>query len=94
MSTTLSVRVEPEVKARLDALADATQRSRSFLAAEAIREYVEINEWQLQEIQNAVAEADAGDFVSEDELASLARKWRVAEGGAAQPRRRGVVHCD
>ncbi len=80
MSTTLSVRVEPEVKARLDALADATQRSRSFLAAEAIREYVEINEWQLQEIQNAVAEADAGDFVSEDELASLARKWRVDAG--------------
>ncbi len=80
MSTTLSVRVEPEVKARLDALADATQRSRSFLAAEAIREYVEINEWQLQEIQNGVAEADAGDFVSEDELASLARKWRVDAG--------------
>ena len=80
MSTTLSVRVEPEVKARLDALADATQRSRSFLAAEAIREYVEINEWQLQEIQNGVAEADAGDFVSEDELASLARKWRVNAG--------------
>ena len=80
MSTTLSVRVEPEVKARLDALADATQRSRSFLAAEAIREYVEINEWQLQEIQNAVAEADAGDFASDDELASLARTWRVDAG--------------
>ncbi len=80
MSTTLSVRVEPEVKARLDALADATQRSRSFLAAEAIREYVEINEWQLQEIHNGVAEADAGDFASDDELASLARKWRVDAG--------------
>ena len=80
MSTTLSVRVEPEVKARLDALADATQRSRSFLAAEAIREYIEINEWQLQEIQNGVAEADAGDFASDDELASLARKWRVDAG--------------
>ena len=80
MSTTLSVRVEPEVKARLDALADATQRSRSFLAAEAIREYVEIKEWQLQEIQNGLAEADAGDFASDDELASLARKWRVDAG--------------
>ena len=80
MTTTLSVRVEPEVKARLDALADATQRSRSFLAAEAIREYVEINEWQLQEIQNGVAEADAGDFASDDELVSLARKWRVDAG--------------
>ena len=80
MSTTLSVRVEPEVKARLDVLVDAMQRSRSFLAAEAIREYVEINEWQLQEIQNGVAEADVGDFASDDELASLARKWRVDAG--------------
>lgn len=80
MSTTMTVRIEPDVKSRLDALADATQRSRSFLAAEAIREYVEINEWQLSEIQNGVLEAEAGDFATEDALASLARKWRVDAG--------------
>jgi RHH-type rel operon transcriptional repressor/antitoxin RelB len=34
-STTFTVRVEPEVKKRLEKLARSTGRSRSFLAAEA-----------------------------------------------------------
>ncbi|MGJ7498650.1 CopG family ribbon-helix-helix protein, partial [Variovorax sp. RT4R15] len=36
MSTTMTVRLEDEVKDRLDVLAASTQRSKSFLAAEAI----------------------------------------------------------
>jgi len=51
MSTTMTVRREKEVKQRLDDLADVTQRSKSFLAAEAIREYLENNEWQIREIK-------------------------------------------
>ena len=54
MSTTMTVRLEDDVKDRLDVLADATQRSKSFLAAEAIRTYVENNEWQIGEIQAAL----------------------------------------
>ena len=64
MSTTMTVRLENDVKDRLDALAEATQRSKSFLAAEAIRSYVENNEWQIGEIQAALKEADAGDFAA------------------------------
>ena len=37
MSTTLTIRLDEEVKDRLDRLADSTQRSKSYLAAEAIR---------------------------------------------------------
>ena len=51
MSTTMTLRLEDDVKARLDKLADATQRSKSFLAAEAIREFVENNEWQIRRDQ-------------------------------------------
>ena len=47
MSTTMTIRLDDEVKERLDHLADATHRSKSFLAAEAIRAYVETNEWQI-----------------------------------------------
>ena len=36
MSTTMTVRIENDVKDRLEGLAAATQRSKSFLAAEAI----------------------------------------------------------
>ncbi len=77
MSTTMTVRLDDEVKDRLDHLAEATQRSKSFLAAEAIRAYVENNEWQIGEIQAALVEADAGDFATDKDVAALARKWKV-----------------
>jgi predicted transcriptional regulator len=77
MSTTMTIRLDDEVKDRLDVLAEATHRSKSFLAAEAIRDYVENNEWQIGEIRAAMKEADAGDFASAKEVAALARKWKV-----------------
>ena len=80
MSTTMTVRLEDDVKERLDVLAEATQRSKSFLAAEAIRTYVENNEWQIGEMRMALKEADAGDFASDNEVAALAKKWKVNAG--------------
>ena len=77
MSTTMTVRLEKEVKQRLDNLADVTQRSKSFLAAEAIREYVENNEWQIREIKQALQEADAGDFASDKDIGAIAKKWKL-----------------
>jgi len=47
-SSTMTIRQEADLKARLDKLADATQCSKSYLAAEAVREYIELNDWQLQ----------------------------------------------
>ena len=77
MSSTMTVRLEDEVKERLDQLAEATQRSKSFLAAEAIREFIENNEWQIREIHAALQEADTGDFASDNDITSLAKKWKV-----------------
>jgi RHH-type transcriptional regulator, rel operon repressor / antitoxin RelB len=77
MSTTMTIRIEDDVKDRLDRLAESTQRSKSFLAAEAIREFVEHNEWQIGEIRAAVKEANSGDFASERDVAALAKKWNL-----------------
>jgi RHH-type transcriptional regulator, rel operon repressor / antitoxin RelB len=44
---TFSVRLDHETKARLQKLAKSTGRSRAFLAAEAIQEYLDITEWQV-----------------------------------------------
>lgn len=76
MSSTMTVRLEDDVKSRLDQLAQATRRSKSYLAAEAIRDFVENNEWQIREIQAALQEADSGDFASDEDLAVLRGKWR------------------
>ncbi len=41
MTTVLSVRIDADTKARLDALAKRARRSKSFIAAEAIAAFVE-----------------------------------------------------
>ena len=76
-STTMTIRLESEIKSRLDKLSAATRRSKSFLAAEAVREFVEVNEWQIEEVRMAVKEADAGDFASDKEVRAVFNKWGV-----------------
>jgi len=77
MGTTniLTLRIDSGLKKKLDKLAKSTQRSRSFLAAEAIREYVALNEWQIEEIKKAIKQADAGDFATDEEVEEMFRKW-------------------
>lgn len=49
-------------------------------AAEAIRAFVETNEWQVREIRAALREADAGDFANDKDVAASSRKWKVNAG--------------
>lgn len=74
-SNILTLRVDSRLKKKLDKLAKTTQRSRSFLAAEAIREYIALNEWQIEEIQEAIQQADAGDFATDEEVEAMFKKW-------------------
>lgn len=74
-STLVTLRLDPKLKKQLDRLARATNRTRSFLAAEAIREYVSLNEWQIQEIRKGIEEADRGEFASEEDIARVLNKW-------------------
>jgi RHH-type transcriptional regulator, rel operon repressor / antitoxin RelB len=74
-SAVLTLRVDTKTKNKLDKLAEATKRSKSFLAAEAIERYLEVEAWQIKEIKQAIKEADAGDFVSDAEFAKIVKKY-------------------
>jgi RHH-type rel operon transcriptional repressor/antitoxin RelB len=74
-SAVLTLRLDAKLKSRLDRLSKATQRSRSFVAAEAIREYVTLNEWQIGEIKKALGEADRGEFATAQEVQRTIKKW-------------------
>ena len=76
----LTLRLDSKTKKKLDKLAKATERSRSFLAAQAIREFLELNEWQIEEIKKGLREADAGDFASDAEVERVMRKWTRRAG--------------
>jgi RHH-type transcriptional regulator, rel operon repressor / antitoxin RelB len=60
-STTVSVRIDSASKKRLEKLAKSTGRSRSFLAAEAINEFLDLNVWQVAGIQKAISSLDGGE---------------------------------
>jgi predicted transcriptional regulator len=74
-STTFTVRVEPEVKKRLEKLARSTGRSRSFLAAEALNDYLDVNEWQVAGVKRAIASLDRGEGVSHQEVKDWVDSW-------------------
>ncbi len=58
-SEVVTVRLSPELKVKLDALAASTKRSKSWLVAEAIAQYVEQEAWQSEQIEAAVLLADS-----------------------------------
>lgn len=71
----MSMRLPDELTNQLDLLATATGRTKSFLAGQAIRDYIERELWQITEITQAISEADSGDFASDDEVNSISAKW-------------------
>ncbi len=70
------MRIDPKLKKQLDRIAESTSRSRSFLVAQAIRDYVALNEWQICEIEKGLREADRGDFASDREVEQTLKKWK------------------
>jgi len=73
-SSVLTLRLDAKLKNQLDRLSKSMNRSRSFVAAQAIQEYVSVNEWQINEIKKGLAEADAGDFATDEEMQRTIRR--------------------
>ncbi len=57
-AATLTVQLSEVDKERLQALADATGRSESLLAAEAVTEYLALQEWQVSAIEAGIVSLD------------------------------------
>jgi RHH-type rel operon transcriptional repressor/antitoxin RelB len=74
-SATFTVRVDAAAKKRLEKLAKSTGRSRSFLAAEAINDYLDVNEWQVAGIKQAIASLDRGEGVSHEQIKDWITSW-------------------
>lgn len=67
MSETLSVRVPDGTKDKLDRISAATQRTRSYLASEAIEAYVERELAVIEGVEAGLADMRAGEVVDHDD---------------------------
>ena len=83
-STTMTIRLDPQLKAKLGRLADGTRRSRSFLAAEAVQAYVDRELAIIDGIERGLADVEAGRTVSHDDaMASMRQAIEDAAGDTA-----------
>jgi len=70
-----TVRLDKTTLRALDRLAKRTDRSRSRLVTQAVQDYVALNAWQLEKIEEGIAAADRGEFASDGEMAQLRAKF-------------------
>ena len=78
-TNTISARLDPGTAKKLEMLAKATARSKSFLIAEAIETYVEDQAWQIGAIKEGIKEADRDKFATDREVSKTFKKWGVNE---------------
>ncbi len=78
MATTITLRLDEETNSRLSGLASATERSKAYLTTQALKLFLENNEWQVQAIKEAVAEADIASpdqFAGNNEVMAWMETW-------------------
>jgi predicted transcriptional regulator len=74
-STTLSIRLKPEVKKRLAKLAKVSGRSSNFLISDAVESYVVDQERMLAEIRQAERQVKSGHYVKHEDMKAWLLSW-------------------
>ena len=75
LTRTINVRVPVSVYDQLGELATATARTKSFVTVEALSKYLEVQSWQVQEVQAAIMDADKGDFATDEQVNAIFTKY-------------------
>lgn len=67
----VSFRTDQKKVKLLDAMAKRQRRDRTQLIDEALENFIELQQWQMKEIEAGVREADAGNFATEAEVRAV-----------------------
>jgi RHH-type transcriptional regulator, rel operon repressor / antitoxin RelB len=78
-AATLTVQLSEVDKERLEALAEATGRSESLLAAEAVTEYLALQEWQVSAIEAGIVSLDREGGIAHAAVRNWIESWDTDE---------------
>lgn len=77
----ITFRLDSERRAVIDEIAAGLDRDRSYIINEAITLYLDLYQWQVEEIRQGVAEAEAGDFASDEDVEAVFARLTHAKAG-------------
>lgn len=89
MSTNLiSSRISKSLAGKLEELASASDRPKSYHVEQALWDYVDVALWQVREIQEGLKQLEQGKGVPHDKVMSDFRGWVARRKKAPASRRR------
>lgn len=74
-SRTLAIEVPEPLLEQVEALSRGTARSRDEVVIAALKGYVAVETWQLEDIRAGLREADAGEFASHKEVKAVFARY-------------------
>ena len=72
----VEVTIDASLKNRLAALAQETSQDEGCLINEAIAHFLDLQEWQRERIEPAIAAADRGEFATQAEVDRVMNKYK------------------
>jgi predicted transcriptional regulator len=76
MDKTVSFRTDSKKVDALDALASVQDRDRSYLLNQAVDNYLELQQYHIELIENGIRQADAGELVDHSDVEKMVAKLR------------------
>ena len=72
-----TVRIDENMLGRLDSIAKKQDRTRSYLINQALKQYIEYEEWFVQEVKDGLKEVEQGEIATDNEVKAIFQKWGV-----------------
>jgi predicted transcriptional regulator len=76
----LTVRMDQDRIESLDKVAEGLDRDRTYVVTQAIDAFLDVHKWQIAYIEEAMREAQAGEFASDAEVGRTFARLRGPSG--------------
>lgn len=71
----ISLRIPQELHLKLENIVKATKRNKAELLLHWVEQAIDLEEWQIQELEAGIKEANAGIFATQNEADMVLNKW-------------------
>ena len=80
MTAAVTIHLNEETLSALDALSARLDQPRSALVNQALEDWLTLQKWQMDQIAAGIADADAGNFATDEEVSAVFAKYGVRYG--------------
>ena len=74
-AASVNLRLEPELDEKLSAVATRLDRSRSWVVQQALKEFIELQLWQMSAIQDGLRDVESGRVIAHEDVVTWVESW-------------------